>query len=550
MTLHHHINQAVKAHVVMKRDRDYVVQNGEVIIVDDFTGRLMHGRRYSDGLHQSIEAKEGLHVQSESMTLAIITLQNFFRMYQKLSGMTGTAKTEADEFRRIYNLDVIEIPTNKPMIREDLPDVIYKTEDAKFRAVIKEIAKRNAKGQPLLVGTVSIENSERISDMLSAVNIGHSVLNAKFHEQEAEIVAKAGQPSTVTIATNMAGRGTDIVLGEGVAAMGGLHIIATERHESRRIDNQLRGRAGRQGDPGSTQFYLSLEDDLMRKFGGEQVQGLMDRLGIEDDQPIESKLVTRSIESSQKKVEANNFDARRVVLQYDDVMNKHRGVIYSQRAEVLISDNLREPILSMIYNYVERLTNYYLPEEVIPEEWDLEGLLDEAEKSFLKPGAYVKKDIWGKEPEEVLALFNKVIEPQYDEREEELGEQMREFEKVVVLKVVDSKWMDHIDAMDQLRQGIHLRAYGQANPLIEYQREGYEMFNMMIQGIEEEVTRSIFKAQITSNLQREKVVEEEGTSSSDAPAKKAPVKTDKKIGRNEPCPCGSGKKYKHCCGAN
>ncbi len=551
MTLHHHINQAVKAHVVMKRDRNYVVQNGEVIIVDDFTGRLMHGRRYSDGLHQSIEAKEKLSVQSESMTLATITIQNFFRMYQKLAGMTGTAKTEEDEFRSIYNLNVIEIPTNQPMIREDLPDVIYKTEEAKFRAVINEIVRRNKKGQPLLVGTVSIENSELISDLLAAEGVEHSVLNAKFHEQEAEIVAAAGELGTVTIATNMAGRGTDIVLGDGVAALGGLHIIATERHESRRIDNQLRGRAGRQGDPGSTQFYLSLEDDLMRKFGGEQVHGLMDRMGIEDDQPIESKMVTRSIENSQRKVEANNFDTRRVVLQYDDVMNRHRGVIYSQRAEVLKSENLREPILAMIDSFVDRLIHYYLPEEVIPEEWDLDELLETAESTFLKPGTYVKRDIWGKEPEEVLALFKDVIEKQYNEREEEFGEQMREFEKVVVLKVVDSKWMDHIDAMDQLRQGIHLRAYGQANPLVEYQREGYEMFNMMIQGIEEDVTTNIMKAQVSSNLQREKVVEEEGTSSSERPAKnRTPVVSEKKIGRNAPCPCGSGKKYKHCCGAN
>ncbi len=550
MTLHHHINQAVKALVVMRRDRNYVVENGEVVIVDDFTGRLMHGRRYSDGLHQSIEAKEGLDVQSESMTLATITLQNFFRMYQKLAGMTGTAKTEEDEFRSIYNLEVVIIPTNMPMIREDLPDIIYKTEEAKFSAVIREIVERNKLGQPLLVGTVTIENSERISDLLTAEGIEHSVLNAKFHEQEAEIVARAGDPGRVTIATNMAGRGTDIVLGEGVAALGGLHIVATERHESRRIDNQLRGRAGRQGDPGSTQFFLSLEDDLMRRFGGEQMQSLMDRMGIEDDQPIESKMVTRSIENSQRRVEANNFDARRVVLQYDDVMNKHRGVIYSQRSEVLTSENLREPVLAMIYSFVERLVNYYLPEEIIPEEWNLDELLETAEQTFLKPGTFTKRDIWGKEPEEVLALFNKVVVSQYDEREAELGEQMREFEKVVVLKVVDSKWMDHIDAMDQLRQGIHFRAYGQANPLMEYQREGYDMFNMMIQGIEEDVATNIMKAQVTSNLEREKLVEEEGTSSAASPTKRQPVVREKKIGRNAPCPCGSGKKYKHCCGAN
>ncbi len=550
MTLHHHINQALKARVLMKRDRDYVVQDGEVIIVDDFTGRLMHGRRYSDGLHQSIEAKENLNIQNESMTLATITLQNFFRMYQKLSGMTGTAKTEEEEFRGIYNLAVVEIPTNKPMIRVDHPDVVYKNEEAKYTAVVREIVARYHNGQPLLVGTVSIEHSELLSDMLSACEIPHSVLNAKFHAQEAEIVAKAGQRGNVTIATNMAGRGTDIVLGDGIADIGGLHIIATERHESRRIDNQLRGRSGRQGDPGSSQFFLSLTDDLMRKFGGEYVMGLMDRLGMEDDQPIESKMVTRAIENSQKKVEANNFDLRRVVLQYDDVMNVHRSVIYSQRAEVLTSENLREPIMAMIKSYIDRLVNYYMPDEIIPEEWNLAELLHEAERTFLKSGTFTEKQIWGKEPEEVLALFDHEIEKQYAAREQELGEQMREFEKVVVLKVVDSKWMDHIDAMDQLRQGIHLRAYGQANPLVEYQKEGYEMFQMMIQGIEEEVTTNIMKAVISSKLEREAVVEADSVSSSDTPAKKVPVTADKKIGRNSPCPCGSGKKYKQCCGAN
>ncbi len=550
MTLHHHINQGLKARVLMKRDRDYVVQDGEVIIVDDFTGRLMHGRRYSDGLHQSIEAKENLNVQNESMTLATITLQNFFRMYQKLSGMTGTAKTEEEEFRGIYNLAVVEIPTNKPMIRIDHPDVVYKNEEAKYAAVIREIQARYQDGQPLLVGTVSIEHSELLSDMLTACDIPHSVLNAKFHAQEAEIVASAGQKGTVTIATNMAGRGTDIVLGDGVADLGGLHIIATERHESRRIDNQLRGRSGRQGDPGSSQFFLSLTDDLMRKFGGDYVVSLMDRLGMEDDQPIESKMVTRAIENSQKKVEANNFDMRRVVLQYDDVMNVHRKVIYSQRSEVLTSENLRDPIMAMIESFVDRLVAYYMPDEIIPEEWNLDELLEEAERTFLKPGTFTKRQIWGKEPEEVLELFHGEIEKQYIAREQELGEQMREFEKVVVLKVVDSKWMDHIDAMDQLRQGIHLRAYGQANPLTEYQKEGYEMFQMMIQGIEEEVTTNIMKAVIGSKLEREAVVQADSVSSSDTPAKREPVTVDKKVGRNAPCPCGSGKKYKQCCGAN
>ncbi len=546
--INHHINQALKAYVMMKRDRDYVVQDGEIIIVDNFTGRLMHGRRYSDGLHQSIEAKEGLNVQNESMTLATITLQNFFRMYQKLAGMTGTAKTEEEEFRKIYNLDVVVIPTNMPMIREDLPDVVYKSEAIKYNSVINEIEKRYMEKQPVLVGTVSIEKSELLSELLKRKNIPHNVLNAKYHAQEAEIVAKAGQSGMVTIATNMAGRGTDIVLGKDIAKVGGLHIIATERHESRRIDNQLRGRSGRQGDPGSTQFFLSLQDDLMRKFGGDHVLSMMDRLGMEESQPIESKMVSRAIEQAQKRVEGNNFDIRRIVLQYDDVMNKHRGVIYSQRHEVLDSENLRDDIVNMIMNFIESIVYLHCPEELIPEEWDLKAIIEHANRTFLTSGTITEKDIWGREPEEIVEIFREVVEKQYSKREEELGDRMKEFEKVILLRSVDSKWMDHIDAMDQLRQGIHLRAYGQSNPLQEYQKEGYEMFQGMIQAIEEEVATYIMKAQVQNNLQREAVAVGQAVNSKEGNSKKTQVKTEEKIGRNEPCPCGSGKKYKNCCG--
>lgn len=551
MTLNHHITQALKAAVLMKRDRDYVVQDGEVIIVDEFTGRLMYGRRYSDGLHQSIEAKEGLQVQNESMTLATITLQNYFRMYKKLAGMTGTAKTEEEEFKRIYGLDVVVIPTNKPMIRIDLPDVVYKTERAKFKAVIDEIVHRYEKKQPVLVGTISIEKSELLSDMLKRKGIPHHVLNAKYHEKEAEIIAKAGQAGAVTIATNMAGRGTDIVLGEGVAELGGLHIIGTERHESRRIDNQLRGRSGRQGDPGSSQFFISLEDDLMRRFGSDHIMGMMDRLGMEEDQPIESKMVTKAIESAQKKVEGHNFDIRRVVLQYDDVMNQQREVIYSQRRQVLESDNLRDVIINMIMNFAERLVNIHCPTDQVQEDWDLKSLLDHANATFLNEGTLSEKDIWGKEPEEILERFREVVEQQYHRREEELGENMREFEKVILLRAVDSKWMDHIDAMDQLRQGIHLRAYGQTDPLREYQMEGFEMFQAMIQAIEEEVATYIMKAQIQNHLQREAVAVGHAVDNTNPEpnSKKKPVRAAQKIGRNDPCPCGSGKKYKHCHGA-
>ncbi|RFB36089.1 accessory Sec system translocase SecA2 [Brevibacillus sp. VP] len=509
VTLNHHVTSALKAQVLFKRDVDYVVQDGEVVIVDEFTGRLMVGRRYSDGLHQAIEAKEGLKVQSESMTLATITLQNYFRMYQKLSGMTGTAKTEEEEFKKIYGLDVVVIPTNRPIQRIDMADAIYKSEDAKYRAVVKEIVERHKKGQPVLVGTISIENSEKLSHLLSQKGVPHNVLNAKQHEREAEIVARAGQFGAVTIATNMAGRGTDIQLGEGVPEVGGLHIIGTERHESRRIDNQLRGRAGRQGDPGSSQFFLSLQDELMRRFGADNIMNMMDKLGMEEDMPIESRLVSRAVESAQKRVEGSNFDARKVVLQYDDVMNKQREVIYKQRKEILERDNLHDIVEGMVNSVIERIVQAYCPKEQIPEEWDLEGLLETCQSTFLFEDAITLSNLKGKEAEEIEEMLKEIAEKQLKQRQEEIGDMMAEFEKVVVLRAVDSKWMDHIDAMEQLRQGIHLRAYAQTDPLREYQFEGYEMFQGMIASIEEEVSLYIMKSEVGQNLERQEVIDAE-----------------------------------------
>ncbi|MFX3636817.1 MAG: preprotein translocase subunit SecA [Candidatus Pristimantibacillus sp.] len=547
--LNHHIQQALKAHVIMKRDVDYVVEEEEVVIVDEFTGRLMSGRRYSDGLHQAIEAKEQLKVQNESMTLATITFQNYFRMYRKLAGMTGTAKTEEEEFKRIYGLDVIQIPTNRTMIRSDLHDVVYKSENGKFKAVVEEIVERHSKNQPVLVGTISIENSEKLADMLKRRGVGHKVLNAKFHAEEAEIISRAGQAGSVTIATNMAGRGTDILLGDGVPDLGGLHIIGTERHESRRIDNQLRGRSGRQGDPGSTQFYLSLEDELMRRFGSENIMGMMDRLGLDEDQPIESRMITRAVESAQKRVEGSNFDTRKTVLQYDDVMNQQREVIYKQRRDVLSSDNIREIVMEMVKPVIERIVTAHTSED-IPEEWDYEAIIDYLNATLLPEGTFTRDNLWGKEQEEIIELIQNKVADYYDQREEELGQEtMREFEKVVVLRAVDSKWMDHIDAMDQLRQGIHLRAYGGTDPLREYQFEGFEMFKEMIENIQEEVAKYIMKARVESNLERQEVAQ--GQTSTNSPGEsqeKRPAKREERVGRNDVCPCGSGKKYKLCHG--
>jgi len=547
MELTHHLNQALKAHALMKRDRDYVVKDGEVIIVDEFTGRLMFGRRYSEGLHQAIEAKEGVKIERESQTLATITFQNYFRMYEKLAGMTGTAATEEDEFRKIYGLDVIVIPTNRPMIRKDLPDMVYKTEAAKFRAVVEEIVERHAKGQPVLVGTISIEKSEYLSNMLKKRGINHQVLNAKYHEKEAEIVAAAGQRGAVTIATNMAGRGTDIVLGDGVAELGGLHIIGTERHESRRIDNQLRGRAGRQGDPGSTRFYISLEDDLMRLFGSDNISTIMDKLGMEEDVPIEHALITRSIEAAQKKVENRNFDTRKHVLEYDDVMNKQREVIYQQRRKVLTGENLKESIQEMIKTLIDESLDIYCNEGVHPEEWNLEGLLEHAEQLYLPDHDLKPEDIEGMGRGQLAAMLEEKALAFYEAKEAHLGsETMRELERVIMLRIVDDKWMDHLDAMDQLRQGIGLRAYGQKDPLIEYKFEGYEMFQNMIRSIQEDAVRYIFRMNVVEQHEErhQNIVEnryaEEGAHQ--------PVRVENRIGRNDPCPCGSGKKYKKCCG--
>lgn len=549
MELLHHFQQALKAHALMKRDRDYVVKDDQVIIVDEFTGRLMFGRRYSDGLHQAIEAKEGVKVEKESKTLATITFQNYFRMYKKLAGMTGTAATEEEEFRSIYGLDVVVIPTNKPMIRVDHPDVIYKTEKGKFNAVVKEIEECYRRGQPVLVGTIFIEKSEHLSSMLKRKGIPHNVLNAKYHEKEAEIVALAGQRGAVTIATNMAGRGTDIVLGEGVAKLGGLHIIGTERHESRRIDNQLRGRAGRQGDPGSSRFYISLEDDLMRLFGGENIKGLMDRLGVNEDEPIEHSMITKSIENAQKKVEAHNFNIRKHVLEYDDVMNTQREVIYSQRRRVLENENLKDSILEMIGEVIDSLLDIYAAKEIHPEEWNLKGLSD-----YLMDIFQIRYEVEAERLEDISRddLRRELIsraQAAYEKKEEELGsETMRELERYIMLKTVDQKWMDHIDAMDQLREGIGLRAYGQRDPLIEYKFEGYEMFQEMIRSIQEDTLRYLFRVQITRAPERRQTTYNLSYSHSDGAEKAQPVRKQKKIGRNDPCPCGSGKKYKKCCG--
>lgn len=553
VSLVHHIDQALKAHVSMHRDEDYVVQDEEVVIVDQFTGRLMKGRRYSEGLHQAIEAKEGLKIQNESMTLATTTFQNYFRMYEKLSGMTGTAKTEEEEFRNIYNMQVIVIPTNRPIARNDRPDLIYKSMEGKFNAVVEDIAVRHQAGQPVLVGTVNVDTSELISQLLKKKKIPHHVLNAKNHEREAEIIENAGQPGAVTIATNMAGRGTDIKLGEGVLELGGLAVVGTERHESRRIDNQLRGRSGRQGDPGITQFYLSMEDELMRRFGSDNMKAMMERLGMDDSQPIESKLVSKAVESAQKRVEGNNFDARKTLLQYDDVLRQQRDIIYKQRYDVLDAENLREVVEKMIQSTLERNIEAHMPKDALPEEWDYKGIVNYVEGNLLDEGDLTLADIKGKEPEEVEEIILERVKRDYDEKEAELSsEQMREFEKVIVLRSVDSKWMDHIDAMDQLRQGIHLRAYGQIDPLREYQMEGFAMFENMIASIEEDVARYIMKAQIRSNLQREKVAEGQAVkpeSSSEGETKKKPYVKRQDINRNDPCPCGSGKKYKHCHGA-
>ena len=497
LELNHLLSASLRAYAMMERDKDYVVKDGEVVIVDEFTGRLMFGRRYSDGLHQAIEAKEGLRVERESQTLASITFQNYFRMYEKLSGMTGTAKTEEQEFNNIYGLEVYEIPPNKVLARVDMPDLIFKTKDAKYRAVVRDVVERHKTGQPILVGTTSITQSEMLSDMLTKAGVPHNVLNAKHHEQEAEIVANAGQHGMVTIATNMAGRGTDISLGEGVAELGGLHILGTERHESRRIDNQLRGRSGRQGDNGSSQFFLSLEDDLMRIFGADNIAGMMDKLGMEEDEPIEHSLITKSIERAQKKVENHNFNIRKYILEYDDVMNQQREVLYGQRRLILNNQSLRETILHMVDSLIISSMNQYADEKLYPEEWNYEGLLKHLEIYFLEPGILTVEQMEEYGRAELQDHLIDIAHKEYEKRESLFGEaNMRELEKAIMLKVVDSKWMEHLDAMDMLKEGIGLRAYGQKNPLVEYKFEAYDMFESMKEAITDETIMYLYRIQI------------------------------------------------------
>ena len=612
LTIAHHVNQAIRAHGIMHRDVDYVVKDGEVIIVDENTGRLMFGRRYNEGLHQAIEAKEGVKVANESKTLATITFQNFFRLYNKLSGMTGTAMTESQEFSEIYKLDVVEIPTNKPMIREDLQDQVYKTENGKYHAVIEDIVQRHEKGQPILVGTISIEKSEKLSALLKKNGIKHNVLNAKNHEKEAEIIAQAGQFGAVTIATNMAGRGTDIMLGgnaeymakaqmrkqdfseeliaeatgfaetddeeilnarkvfselnakykeeiapeaQRVREAGGLCIIGTERHESRRIDNQLRGRSGRQGDPGCSRFYVSLEDDLMRLFGGERLYHMMESLKVDENTPLEMGILSKSIESAQQKIEMRNFGMRKNVLDFDDVMNTQRTIIYEQRNRVLDGDDLKSTVQGMIKETITKACHDYLTGESA-DEWNFSGL-KEYLAAWLDVGDtlhYTVDQLNEATPDSVAEQINELAEQKYEQREQEFGaEMMREIERVVLLRSVDTHWMDHIDAMDELRNGIYLRSYGQHDPVVEYRNEGYEMFNAMTESIREETTKMVLNVRVRrqEDVKREQVAKVTGESGgSDGSVKNEPVKKEKKPGRNDPCPCGSGKKYKKCCGAD
>ena len=547
MEMSHCFMAALRAKALMKRDRDYVVKDGEIIIVDEFTGRLMQGRRYSDGLHQAIEAKEGLEVQRESQTLASITFQNYFRMYNKLSGMTGTAKTEEDEFLKIYKLPVIVIPTNRPIARIDHPDVIYKTKRAKYKAVANDVEAIHQKGQPVLIGTTSITQSEELSRILSQRNIPHNVLNAKFHEQEAEIIADAGQKSAVTIATNMAGRGTDIKLGEGVPELGGLFIVGTERHESRRIDNQLRGRAGRQGDPGTTQFYISMEDDLMRRFGGEQMKKLMDKMGLGEDLLIENKMMSNTIETTQRRVEGIHYEARKNVLKFDEVMNKQREIIYGQRRQVLMDERITESIIAMITDIADGIFEQIAGEQKFPEEWDLDKLQEEMQKTFNLREPLDRAEILRMEREEVAEYLRKVALDRYELRQKELTPAiLQDMQKKVLLSNVDHMWMDHLYSLDQLRQGIYLRAYAQVDPVKEYNNEAFLMFGEMIDEIKLKTIETIFNVVVRIQLvERQDILN--ARHGNEAEESKTVVNKEK-TKRNELCPCGSGKKYKHCCG--
>ena len=552
----HHVNQALKAHTMFKLDVDYIVKDGQVIIVDEFTGRLMPGRRYSDGLHQALEAKENVKIENENQTLATITFQNYFRMYDKLSGMTGTADTEAEEFKKIYELEVSVVPTHKPMIRKDFADVIYKTRQEKYEAALDEIAALNEKGQPVLVGTVSIDVSEQISQKLKKRGIKHTILNAKNHEAEAEIISKAGEKGGVTISTNMAGRGTDIKLGEGVIELGGLHILGTERHESRRIDNQLRGRSGRQGDPGSSRFYLSLEDDLLRIFGGERIGNIMSRLGLEKGEPIEHGLISRAIENAQSKVEGHNFDIRKHLLEYDDVMNQQREVIYRQRRDLLSGDDIHEAVQDMVNDKAEEIASEFADERILPEDWDFKGMSDAVFKQFnyrLKP---FDKDLLDGLNQEGLAqeIYDQAM-AFYADREKMIGhDTMRHLERIVMLQTVDNLWKDHLLSMDHLKEGIGLRGYAQQDPLIVYKKEGFDLFQDLIERIKQETLAILFRIQLAEpqslqDMQRAQDQELVYSGGESTPAKKQPKRREeKKIGRNDPCPCGSGKKYKKCCG--
>ena len=543
----HHINQALRANFTMKNEVDYVVQDGKVVIVDQFTGRLMQGRAFSEGLHQAIEAKEGVKINEETKTLATITFQNLFRMYKKLSGMTGTAKTEEEEFRNIYNMYVIQIPTNKPVIRKDMADLIFATKQDKYNAIIKEIKERHATGQPVLVGTIAIETSELISNMLKKERIKHEVLNAKNHAREAEIIAKAGEIGSVTIATNMAGRGTDIKLGEGVKELGGLCVIGTERHESRRIDNQLRGRAGRQGDPGYTQFFVSFEDDLMVRFGTDRFKDLLQAAGLGTTINLRSKTMTRNVESAQKKVEGNNFDIRKSLLQYDDVMGRQREIMYERRNEILDSDSIHESIINLIKDHIYNLVMSHLVEQPELLEFDCSEICEYVNENLLRNSNMKLSEIINKSKDEVIQILEDKIIGEYENKIKDLPEEIvNDFEKVIALRVIDTHWMEHINTMDHLKEGIGLRSYAQNNPLVEYTNEGFQLFDEMLDTINREITKYLLKAEIKQNLERKEVAKPTGTNDS-----KDKVKTTRKvekIGRNEPCPCGSGKKYKQCCG--
>ncbi len=556
----HATQQLIRAYWLFEKDVHYVVKDGQIVIVDEFTGRMMPGRRWSDGLHQAVEAKEGVKVAEENQTLATITFQNFFRMYEKLAGMTGTADTEAAEFENIYKLDVVVIPTHKKMIRTDYPDVIYKTEREKFKAVADEIKELYEKGQPVLVGTVSIEKSEMLSKMLKRAGIPHSVLNAKHHEKEAEIIAKAGQAKTVTISTNMAGRGTDIVLGEGVRELGGLHVLGTERHESRRIDNQLRGRSGRQGDPGSSRFYLSLEDDLLRIFGSDRISSIMGRLGMQEGEPIEHGLISKAIENAQRKVEAHNFDIRKHLLEYDDVMNKHREIIYSLRKDILAGESVPEIIEDMIEEKIETLVEQWVDPKDHPEDWDIRGLTDNLSRIFgfrpkISPKHLGEERFEKLDVEELTEIIKEQVKATYKKKEELVGrEDLGELERLIMLQIIDDQWVRHLQDMEHMKEGIGLRGYGQLDPLREYQKEGFALFEELMDRIREETLRTLFRLQFVAKAPEQIPKRKKKAlhmSHGDEAAQPTTVRRQgKKIGRNDPCPCGSGKKYKKCCGAN